>query len=336
MNLKLTGKQKCALIIGNLPQNVAVEAIKSFNDEELFLLFQAKKEIEKVDIEKEVIEGIFEEYLENLKDLTVLNQSFTQLYSMVSEALGPIKAESLINQIQESSDQSFDSLSDIDSGTLGNILQVEHPQTVALVLAHMDREKAAEILSIFSLNERIDIIKRFLTLRESPSEVKREIAKRLWTTASTWSQGRSIIKRDNDEKAKDVAEILHNLGGSKEILDGLSQDSPEIVEKIQSYMLVFKDLIFVATRDIQKVMAKVESKTVAMALKGVEQALQEHILSAMSKRVQGIVLDEKEALGPLPADEVLQAQQLIMREVKTMEEEGVIRILKDGQEGMLE
>lgn len=329
--MKLTGKQKVAIVLLNIDRKVATDILKTFSHTELLELGLTMSEMEKLCLDNETIEKIMEEFMTLSKDSSVLSQSTNQLFLMLKDAVGEAKAREIMEQLKnEGSLQPFDTLRGMKASTLSAILQSEHSQTIALILAHMESEKSAEILQSFPDEKQVDIVSRLLTLEEAPVDVMEQISDMVLARASILAQDRFSIKKDLEDRVKNIAEVMNFIGdrGSKKILQQLSETAPEMAEEIEDHMFVFNDLKHLNARDIRNVLTQVDTKTIALALKGVPVEVSDHLTNALSKRIREIVSDEKEMLGMVPVDEVYEAQKEITKIAKNLSEEGKIHIRK--------
>jgi flagellar motor switch protein FliG len=320
------------MVLLNLDKVSAVEIVKTFTQEEILELGLTMAQMEKLCFDRNAVEKVLKECLSQSRDGGLPQETTQQLFFLLKDALGEAQATEIMEQLKSEKVKvrPFENLKQMDSDTLSGILHGEHPQTISLVLSHLDTERTSQILQNFPEDKRLDIIERLLTLEEAPLEIIQQINDTISAKASIWAQDRSTIKRELGERIKNIADILNYLGdfGEKVVLKKLYEMSPEIAEQVQDHMFVFSDLRFVSPRDMQFVMSQVNTKTIAYALKGIPDELRDYILNAMSKRVRDVVMDEKAMLGMVPIGEVQDAQREVVKAARTLNEAGKIHIRK--------
>lgn len=327
-----SGKQKVAMVLLHLDKASAVEIVKTFSQEEILELGLTMAQMEKLCFDRTTVEKVLKECISLSKDSTLPQETTQQLFFLLKEALGETQATEIMEQLKNEKVKvrPFENLKQMDSDTLSNILHGEHPQTISLVLSHLEPEITSQILQTFPEDKRLDVIERLLTLEDAPLEIIHQINDLISSKASILSQDRSTIKRELGERIKNIAEILNYLGdfGEKVCLKKLYEISPEIAEQVQDHMFVFNDLRFVSPREMQLVLSQVNTKTIAYALKGINDELRDYILNSMPKRVRDIVIDEKAMLGMVPVGEVQDAQREVVKVARSLSEAGKIRIHK--------
>ncbi|NUM34813.1 MAG: hypothetical protein HUU50_09725 [Candidatus Brocadiae bacterium] len=337
-----TGKQKVALIILHLDRPVAAEILKTFSQEEILDLGLTMAEMEKFTIDKNMVEKILKEFNYKAKESNLLRHAPRQLFDLLKDALGEHAAQEIIQRLQNEKGKvrPFESLRQMDGNTLSAILHGEHPQTIAVVLAHLDSEKTSDILQNLPEEKRLDVISRLLTLEECSLDIMQQISEMVASKASILEQGRSTIKLELGERIKSIAEVLNYLGdfGEKVALKKLYEMSPEIASQIEDHMFVFSDFRYLSPREIQQVLSQVSTKSIAYAMKGIPDDLREYILSSLNKRIREIILDEKATLGMVPINDVQEAQKEVVKIARSLSEAGKIRIrkAKDAQVEMVE
>jgi len=327
----ISGKMKAGIVLLHLERSIAREVIKKFSEDELLELGVTMSEMEKQHFNKETLEGILKEFIELSRHGLILGETTKRLFSIYKEALGEEKTKEIIKQIKsEGGVRPFEDLREIDADILGSLLHGEHPQTVALILQHVGTEKAAEILKKFPEEKQLDIVERLLTSEEATVDVMQQIGEIILAKAAVGAQDR-VVKRELEDRIKDIADILNSLGGStsKPILDRLSDTLPTMAEKIKDHMFVFSDLLYLSTQDIRSILTQVETKVIALSLKGVPKELEDHILSALSRRIRQIVRDEKSLMGAVPVEEVYEAQKELVQIARKLHEAGKIKIRKE-------
>lgn len=228
----------------------------------------------------------------------------------------------------------FSFVRDIDSEQLVHILKDEHPQTVALILAHQPASYAARVLAGFDASRQADVAFRVGTMGRTSPDVIARVEEALRSKLGNVSSA-EISMRGGIE---DLADVLNNTDRTteKSILERLGRIDPELTEKVRALMFVFEDLVTLDDRSIQRVLQEVESKELALAMKGVPAQVNEAILRNMSQRAAETLTEELELLGAVRRADVEGAQSRIVAGVRRLEEAGEIVIARAGESDLIE
>ena len=217
-----------------------------------------------------------------------------------------------------------------ESQSLLTFIQDEHPQTIAVILAHLEPAQAAEVLKGLPKTQQVDVVRRMATMEQTSPEVIREVE------ASLEKRMSAVVTQRFRKSGgvSSVAEVLNRTDRATEraILRELEASSPEIVEDIRRLMFVFEDVMLVDDRGVQQVLKGIETKDVALALKTASDELKQKIFRNMSDRAALVLKEEMEYMGPVRLREVEAAQQRIADVVRRLEEAGQLIILGRGGE----
>ena len=223
----------------------------------------------------------------------------------------------------------FGFLHKLDAQNVLTYLMEEHPQTIALVLAHLPASLASEVIKGLKPAQQVAVIRRIATMDQTSPEIISEVEQALKTRmASVMNQ-----RFESAGGVASVAEILNVVDRTteKNLLDTLGQDDPELVEEIRRLMFVFDDIVRFTDKDIQTVLKNVETSQWAMALKGASEELREKIFRNMSKRGAKLLQEEMEFLGSVRVSSVEQMQQQIVDVIRLLEDSGEL-IINAGEE----
>ncbi|MCB1196209.1 flagellar motor switch protein FliG [bacterium] len=326
---KLTNIQKAAILLISLGPRAAAGIFKELSEDE----------IEKITVEISRLKHIprdsrlevFEEaYQLNMANDCIAKGGENYAKIVLEESLGEEKAGQILEKVrlQIGIAGPFKALDNIDSNQLSNFLQQEHPQTVSLILAHLDPEKAAELLSGLPEEMKADVIIRMATMTQTSPEVidqiERVIKEKL---VNTFNTNLSAIGG-----TKAVAEVLNfvDRATEKNIMETLIETEQELAEEIKKLMFVFEDIIHVEDRSMQKVLKEVDSNEISVALKAASEEVKNKIFKNMSARASEMIKEELEFMGPIKLSIVEEAQQKIVNIVRRLEEEGEITIAGRG------
>ncbi|WP_022851947.1 flagellar motor switch protein FliG [Limisalsivibrio acetivorans] len=245
--------------------------------------------------------------------------------SVLVKSLGPERARKIIDRLTKMLEQSsgFEFLTKIDPKQLAKFIQTEHPQTIALILAHLDASHAAESLAQLPEEMKAEITLRIANLQDiSPSVVK--------TLSRVLEERFESLSSYNVEVGgvKSVAEIFNRMdrSTSKVTLEKLEKEAPELVAAIRDMMFVFDDIKELNDIAIQEILKKADKKVLTLALKGADDETKERFFRNMSKRAVETMKEEMDYMGPIKLKEVEKAQHEIVAIVRELDEEGVINI----------
>jgi flagellar motor switch protein FliG len=237
----------------------------------------------------------------------------------------------LVRHSQEESQGNLAKLQRTDPQQLGKLLDSEHPQTIALVLAHLDPQRASQVLDNLSEEHKVVSIQRLAEMRQFSPEMAQKVAHILHRRLE--SVGDTVRKSYSGFKA--VADLLNRLNAddSKKILETIEEGQPELALNIRNLMFTFEDLVTVPPATIREIVSGVDKRQMALALRGAKEELRAQIFKSMSSRAVEMLKEDMEVLGPVRSREVAQAQQEILNLARRMETEGkVILKMETGDE----
>jgi flagellar motor switch protein FliG len=218
----------------------------------------------------------------------------------------------------------FESIRWIDPQTLATMLVQEHPQTIALILAHLDADKATEALTLLPKEKQADVVMRIANLDRINPALVREIQDVMLSEimASGASKSRKVGGTES------VATMLNSLDGSTEeaIFAAIEEKDPKMAEAIRELMFTFEDLNKLDARSIQMLMKEVTNDLLTMSLKTAPEELREKMLSNISSRAAEMIREELETMGPVKLSDVEKAQQEIVKICRRLESEGKLTL----------
>ena len=270
--------------------------------------------------------GVRATVLDEFHQMAVAKQFVTQggidyARSVLEKSFGPERAFEVLNRLQTSLQQvPFQFLKKVDPVQVSSFIQEEHPQTIALILAHLDPAAAAIILSSLPETVQSDVVLRIATMDRTAPDIVREVERVLERKlAAIYSQGFTFAGG-----VKDVAEILNRVDRAMEkvIMSGLEEKDSELAEEIARLMFTFDDIVYVDDAGIQKAMREIESKDLALALKASSEEVSDKVMRNMSERARDMIKEEIEFMGPTRLKSVEEAQQKIVAVIRRLEESG--------------
>lgn len=235
--------------------------------------------------------------------------------------------EQIAHQVHQ---QPFSFLQKAESENLLTFMQDEHPQTIALILAHLPASKGSEILSGLPPAKQIEVVTRVANMEQTNPEVIREVEKGLEQRLS------GIVSQQFHKVGgvEAVAEMLNlsDRATEKGILESLESDDPELVEQIRRLMFVFEDILLVNDKGIQSVLKEIDHDELALALKTASEEMKAKVFNNMSERAALLIKEEMEYMGPVRLSDVEAAQQRIVDVVRRLEDAGEIILQGRGGE----
>jgi flagellar motor switch protein FliG len=330
---QLTGRQKAAIFLVSLGSEVSSEIFKHLREDEIE---QLTFEIARLDrIEPEDRDKVLQEFQEMMMAQEFIqNGGIDYARDVLERALGTQKAIDIVNRLTSSLQvRPFDFIRRTDPSHLLNFIQGEHPQTIALILAYLDPQKSALILSGLPHQIQADVAKRIAQMDRTSPDVLREVERVLERKLSTQASEDFTSAGGIDA----IVEVLNNVdrGTEKIIIEALEEEDPELAEEIKKRVFVFEDIVLLDDRSIQKVLREVDTQDLAKALKGVDAEVQEKIYRNMSKRASALLREDMDFMGPIRLRDVEESQQKIVNIIRKLEESGDIIVARAGEEELV-
>jgi flagellar motor switch protein FliG len=328
----ISGKRKAAILLACLGPKAAGRVLAAMTDDEIEQLTLDVSSLGT--IEPQVRTAILDEFY----GMSVAKRYVTQggvdyARNLLEEAFGSDKALEFLTRLESSLQLApFEFLKSADSAQVCSFIQDEHPQTIALILAHVNNPQvAAVILSALPRDIQADVVMRIATMDRTPPEIVREVERVLERKmASVSSQGFTFAGG-----VKEVAEILNRIerNTEKSIMADLEEREPELAEEIGRLMFTFDDLVYVEDTGIQKSLREIDTKDLALALKSANDEVKEKVFKNMSERARQVIKEEIEFMGPVRLRHVEEAQQRIVAAVRRLEDAGELIIQGRGGGG---
>jgi len=327
---ELSGPKKTAILLLTLEADQATEIMKRLPRESIE---EVSREIASMrDISNANREAVFGEFYSMALASNYLNEGGLEYAKMlISRSVGEDEAKRLIKQVtQQVQTTPFSFLQRAESENVLTFIQDEHPQTIALILAHLPPAKASEVLVGLPGQKQIEVVKRIANMEQTNPDVIKEVERGLEFRLSD-------IVSQTFEKAggvNNVAELLNlaDRATEKSIMEGLETDDPDLVESIRRLMFVFEDIMLVNDKGIQSVLKEIENDALALALKTASEELKGKIFKNMSERAAQLIQEDMQFMGPVRVSDVESAQQKVVDVVRKLEDAGEIVIQGRGGE----
>jgi flagellar motor switch protein FliG len=316
--------EKVAVLFVALGQEVAGEVMKFLSDYEIEEITQAIAKLKNVTVEQQ--DRILEEFEQHLMaGEWVSTGGIDYARGALERAVGPRKAQEILDRVASTTSSGFYILRNVSPDQVAPFISGEHPQTIALILSQLDPAQAAGILAQLPERTQSDVAYRIATMENITPAVLKEIEESLEQSL------RDVLGGDTDVGGPKVVADILNLTGStveKNVLDQMDATDPEIAEAVRNLMFVFADIAKLTDKEIQTLMREVDQKDLVIALKAAEESVKDKILANMSDRVRNFIQEEIEFLGPMRLSEVEEVQLRIVQNVRQLEEQGQISIVR--------
>ncbi len=324
--MRLDGPQKAAILLMAMGDEFTRGIFQGLNEYEIRVIGKRMAELENVSIPVDTVQEIMHEFQELNSEMSgVTGKGMDFLESSLVAALGIEKAKPIIDSINQATDRTaFSSLRHVEPQLLVDYLKGEHPQTIAMVLAHLNSEQAAQIIKNLPEKLQPEIVFRMASLGMIPAGIIEEVDMVLKKEIE--AMGTLESKRVGGIEA--VAEIMNSMDNVTEgnIFASLEEIDADMAEKIRQKMFVFEDVINIDNRGVQAVLKEITNEDLTMALKTASEPLKQKILTNMSTRAAEMLMDDMESMGPVKLSDVENAQQNIVRVVRKLESAGKLVI----------
>ena len=324
------GSDAAAILLMLLGDDEAAQVLSRLDPAEVQHLGAAMFNV--ADVSEEQVEGVFDLFLDRARARTTIGfRAAPRIRAVMEQALGAERAESVLARITPpTNSRALDALRWMDAKTVVALIEHEHPQIAALVLAHLDPPTAADVLQLLPLEVQPDVIHRVATLEsvtaEALDELERVLVREVARTSSTPATARG--------GAAEAARIMNNTrpGTDQRIIRQLAKLDKKLAQTIEDEMFIFDNLIDVDEKNLGMLLRNVESEVLVVALKGADERLREKILGCMSSRAADSIRDEMEERGPMRLVEVLEAQKEVLAIARRLADAGTIMLSGRGED----
>ena len=331
---KLTGIQKAAILFITLGPEVSSNIIKKLPESEIQKVTYEIANISSVKSEQK--QEILNEFVEMNKARDyILEGGIEYARNLLGKALGPQRAKEILERVTEATQQyrPFAIARKADAHQLMSVIANEHPQTIALILCYLQQDKAGQIMSSLPEELQGDVAYRLAKMSNISPIVIKEIEKVLNSKLS------SVVRSDVTVigGVDTLVGILNQVDRTteKNITESLEREDPELADKINESMFVFEDIVTLDDMSIQRILREVETKELALALKGCSEDVANCIFRNQSKRAAASLKEDMEFLGPVRLMDVEKSQQKIVSVIRRLDEAGEIVISRGGEDAIV-
>ena len=321
----MSGCQKAAVFLMAMGEEYATQVFEKMSEQEIS---DIAFEMSKIDnISPEMLKAIsmdFVDKFEGESKMIVEGDSFIK--SVVRKSLKEKDANAILDDLEKKKqDKPFIWSRNVNVGTLSGYVEGEHPQTIAMILAHMPAEISSEIMMSLSEEQKGDIALRIARLGQISEDVVRDVDKALKLELSG-----AVGPGGKAGGLQVLVDIINGVDKSTEdaVMEYVEEDDAEMANEIRNLMFVFEDLTNIDDSAMREILKKVEGQQLTYALKTATEEMKEKIFSTLSQRAGEMLKDDLEAMGPVRLAEVEESQQAVVRAAKELEADGTITLGK--------
>lgn len=323
----LTGQEKAGLLLSSLGVQTTQLIFNHMRDNDVKRMINAMSNVRKAPIW--MIKKILVEFYSQLNEDNEFLFSDNRGRDFIVNALGEDRAKQLLGQIIDvGTSNTLESLELVDTRTLSNFLINEHPQTIALIIAHLNPERKVDVLRRLPEGLQAEVVLRVANLDYVSPELIAQLDDVLKTELSTLGS----IDTNQLGGVEPIADMLNLMdkNSEKNIMSRVEEKDPELAEEIRKLMFVFEDLVFVDDRGIQALLKEVDQQKLVIALKTGPEEVKAKLFKNMSNRAATLLMEDLDALGPTKLSDVEKAQSEIVQKCKELEQQGKAFISRGG------
>ncbi len=325
--MPMSGAQRAALILSSIDPKKASEILRHLPEEVVTRIGRQAVNLNAESLTKEEIETTVKKFVRDYRAYAGPAGDPSQMFDRIlRESYSDAEAEAILRKIQEEATPGVKALEEIHPKQIAAVLGDDHPQVVAIVLSRMAPGPAAKVIDFLPIEKRTDVCSRLASMGRPSSELVRRVIGAI--TSKIFRVSNSGSSSGTTEGVRNVAMMLKSLGpeAAKEMVARISSENQELARAIQLQMFTFEDVKTLNKKDLQKVLSQINIETLALAIKGVDDDLEEALMSNVSQRIADQVREEREILGAVSVDRVKEAQGTIRDKVWEFVEKGEITL----------
>jgi len=320
----LSHAQRASLLLLAVGQDRAATVLKHMGPKEVQAVGSTMAQLGP--ISSSMVDDVLEEFIVQIKNETGLGlDSDEYIRNMLTKALGADKAGSIIDRILlGANSKGIEQLKWMDTRSIADLIRLEHPQIISIILSLLDADQAADVLTLLPQNMRSDILMRIATLEGVQPAALRELDD-IMEKQLTGSEGTKSSQIGGVDAAANILNFIESAIGEPMMQD-INETDTDLAQRIQDKMFVFGDLVNIDDRGIQTLLREVSTDQLLIALRSVDAALRDKIFANMSRRAAEMLKDDLEAAPPVRLSEVEAAQKDILSIAKRLSDSGEIAL----------
>lgn len=324
---ELSVDKTVAMLLLSIDQDLAAKVLRNFTDDTVDTVTRAMQELQEIAVERETVRRVYLSVVQRLRQGGMaLGDVGGLMRSVLTRAFGEERSGDVARRANGDilAKRPFAMFESLTAEDLANLLTEEHPQIAAVFIAHLDRKKGGEVLKYLDEEARADLVHRVATLDRTPADVVQRVLEVMRKKVK--DLGLTTLRSEPKAWVKAAASLLNNLGGGeKAVLEKIEANDAAIAGAIREEMFTFDDIAKLDKKSMQKILAAVDSRQLAVSLKAAIPAVEHCILGNLSKRAADMVKEERDNLGPTPLSDVLAAQNEILKMIRDMMDKGDIK-----------
>jgi flagellar motor switch protein FliG len=320
---KMKGSAKAAIFLLSLGEGRAAEVFKKLNDSEIRQVAAAMTKIR--EILPEDLAAVAEEFIERFEgDTKLMVESGDFLRNVIKNTLPADRADEILKEIMAlQRDKPFGWSRDVNVTSLTTALMLEHPQTIAMIMAHLPADIASDVLVAFPEEMKGDIALRVARLGQIPEEIVRDV------DGALKDELKNMVSSGGKVGGLQVlVDIIGGVDKASEdtIMEMIEEEDMEMAMNVRDMMFVFEDMVGIDDRGMREILKRVEGAQLTIALKTASEEMKNKILGNLSSRAAEMILEDLEVMGPVKLSEVEEAQSAVVQAAKDLESEGTITL----------
>jgi flagellar motor switch protein FliG len=322
---RLNGSAAAAVLLMLFDEDEAAEILSRLEPDEVRQLGYAMYDV--ADVEVAEVNAALDQFVTKAKGRTTIGYGASKhIRGAMHKALGPERADNMLAKITPPTRSTkLAMLKWMEPADIAAIIELEHPQIMAIVLAHLESTAAANVLQMLPTEVQDDVVYRVATLGPVSAEALDDLEQMITMRAGQSRSGTTTTRRGG---TSDAAAIMNNIRKDHElrIIKALTKRDRTVAQSIEDEMFIFENLLELSEKDLGILMRAVDAAVLVVALKGASDMLRTRILGCMSQRAAQSIQDEMEERGPMRLAEVLEAQKSVIAEARRMGEDGTIML----------
>lgn len=316
-----------AMLLLSIDQELAAKVLRSFSDDTVDKITRAMQELQELAVDRDTIRSCYQVAVQRMRQGGMaLGDVGGLMKNVLARAFGEERSSDVARRANSDilAKRPFAMFEQLGAADLANLLTEEHPQIAAVFIAHLDRKKGGEVLKHLEEEVRADLVHRVATLDRTPADVVQRVLDVMRKKVK--DLGLTTLRSEPKAWVKAAASLLNNLGGGeKSVLEKIEANDADIAVAIREEMFTFDDIQKLDKKSMQKILAAVDSRQLAVSLKAAIPPVEQAILGNLSKRASDMVREERDNLGPTPLSEVLAAQAEILKMIRDLMDKGEIK-----------
>ncbi len=316
-----------AMLLLSIDQDLAAKVLRNFSDDTLDKVTRAMQELQEIAVDRATVHQVYKLAVDRLRQGGMaLGDVGGLMRTVMNRAFGEERGNDVTKRANSDilAKRPFAMFEALTPEDLAGLLAEEHPQIAAVFIAHLDRKKGGDVIKFMDDDVRADLVHRVATLDRTPADVVQRVLDVMRKKVK--DLGLSALRGEPKSWVKAAASLLNNLGGGeKAVLEKIEATDASVAGAIREEMFTFDDIAKLDKKSMQKILAAVDSRQLAVSLKAAIPAVEQSILGNLSKRAADMVREERDSLGPTPLSDVIASQNEVLKMIREMMDKGDIK-----------